>query len=54
MLIGKSVKYRWLYPFQKSFFEIFQKSVLDILDIVASEYIVRLMKFLFIIYEKCV
>ena len=38
----------------QNFFEIFQKSVLDILDIVVSEYVVRLMKFSLNIFEKCV
>ena len=38
----------------QNFFEIFQKSVLDILDIVVSEYVIRLMKFLPNILEKCV
>ena len=38
----------------QNFFEIFQKSVLDILDIVVSEYVIRLMKFSLNILEKCV
>ena len=38
----------------QNFFEIFQKSVLDILDIVVSEYVVRLMKFSLNMFEKCV